>query len=118
MSNLEDKISKSYFSISEVSEITELKAYVLRYWEKEFQEIKPQKNNVGVRKYTKADIELILSIKELLYKQQFTIKGAKIKMKADKEKRNFMPSVDKNKKKELLEVKEKIESLIRFIKEE
>ena len=70
-------IKKLYYSISEVSEITELKQYVLRYWETEFIELNPNKNKAGNRIYRSHDLDLILKIKSLLYERKFTIKGAK-----------------------------------------
>ena len=67
---------KLYYSIKEVSEMTELKPYVLRYWEPEFPSLKPSKNRAGNRTYKKQDIQVILDIKKLLYQKKFTIKGA------------------------------------------
>ena len=69
-------IKKLYYSISEVSEITALKQYVLRYWETEFSQLKPNKNKAGNRIYRSHDIDRILEIKSLLYDRKFTIKGA------------------------------------------
>ena len=57
-------IKKLYYSISEVSKITDIEQYVLRYWETEFEELNPQKNRAGNRIYTNKDIRLILYIKE------------------------------------------------------
>ena len=71
------EVKKLYYSIGEVSEITKLKQYVLRYWETEFVQLKPAKNSAGNRNYRKSDIDLILDIKDLLYKRHYTIKGAK-----------------------------------------
>ena len=71
------EIKKLYYSISEVGEIAGLKQYVLRYWETEFPNLKPNKNKAGNRIYKSADLDLILEIKNLLYKRKFTIKGAK-----------------------------------------
>jgi len=76
-----NQIKKLYYSISEVSQITELKQYVLRYWETEFHQLKPNKNNAGNRNYRPQDIDLILKIKKLLYERKFTIKGAKQHLK-------------------------------------
>ena len=76
------KIEKLYYSISEVSEITQLKQYVLRYWETEFPMLHPKKNRAGNRSYRQADIDTILKIKGLLYKQKYTIEGAREKLKA------------------------------------
>lgn len=70
-------IKKLYYSISEVSKITDIEQYVLRYWETEFELLKPQKNRAGNRIYTNKDIQLILYIKELLRDKKYTIEGAK-----------------------------------------
>jgi len=70
-------IKKLYYSISEVSRITDLEQYVLRYWETEFEELKPQKNRAGNRIYASRDIKLILHIKKLLREERYTIEGAK-----------------------------------------
>jgi len=70
-------IKKLYYSISEVSKLTEIEQYVLRYWETEFDQLKPQKNRAGNRIYTNKDIQLILYIKKLLREKKYTIEGAK-----------------------------------------
>jgi len=70
-------IKKLYYSISEVSKITEVEQYVLRYWETEFEQLQPQKNRAGNRIYTNKDIKLILHIKNLLREKKYTIEGAK-----------------------------------------
>ncbi|HMN47726.1 MAG TPA: MerR family transcriptional regulator [Ignavibacteriaceae bacterium] len=70
-------IKKLYYSISEVSKITGIEQYVLRYWETEFEQLKPQKNRAGNRIYTNKDIQLILHIKTLLRERKYTIEGAK-----------------------------------------
>ena len=77
MSKIKPKVKKLYYSIGEVSEMTDLKSYVLRYWETEFNQLKPPKNRAGNRTYRQKDIEVILNIKELLYKKKFTIDGAR-----------------------------------------
>ena len=74
------QIRKLYYSISEVSKITGLKQYVLRYWETEFSQLKPPKNRAGNRTYRQKDIDVIHNIKELLYKKKFTIEGARKQM--------------------------------------
>ena len=68
--------TKLYYSMKEVSEMTKLKPYVLRYWESEIPSLKPTKNNARNRTYKKQDIEVILDIKKLLYDKKYTIKGA------------------------------------------
>lgn len=70
-------MKKLYYSISEVSKITDLEQYVLRYWETEFDNLKPAKNLAGNRIYTNKDIKLILYIKKLLRDEKYTIEGAK-----------------------------------------
>jgi DNA-binding transcriptional MerR regulator len=70
-------IKKLYYSISEVSKITDVEQYVLRYWETEFEQLKPQKNRAGNRIYTNKDINLIMQIKNLLREKKYTIEGAR-----------------------------------------
>lgn len=70
-------IPKLYYSISEVSRLTGLEQYVLRYWETEFDELRPQKNRAGNRIYSNKDIKFILKIKDLLREKRYTIEGAK-----------------------------------------
>lgn len=77
MSRVQPKVKKLYYAIGEVSELTELKAYVLRYWETEFSQLKPPKNRAGNRTYRQRDIDIILNIKDLLYNKKFTIDGAR-----------------------------------------
>jgi DNA-binding transcriptional MerR regulator len=68
---------KLYFKIGEVSTITELPAYVLRFWESEFSQINPRRTDSGQRLYRPKDVTLILKIKHLLYEKKFTIQGAR-----------------------------------------
>jgi len=75
---------KLYYSISEVAHMTRLEAYVLRFWEKEFPMLKPRKNRGGNRTYQKSDIEMINRIKQLLYKENYTIEGARNRLKGIK----------------------------------
>lgn len=72
---------KLYYSISEVAQITSIKPYVLRFWEKEFPLLKPKKNRAGNRSYQQKDIDLINQIKHLLYQEGYTIEGAKSRLK-------------------------------------
>ena len=91
-------IKKLYYSISEVSRITGLEQYVLRYWETEIPELKPAKNRAGNRIYTNKDIKLIMHIKQLLRDEKYTIEGAKQVMK------EFTPEPDNGEQLELLSV--------------
>ena len=68
---------KLYFKIGEVAELTGVKPHVLRYWESEFVRFRPGKGRNKQRLYRRQDIELVLCLKDLLYRQGFTIAGAK-----------------------------------------
>lgn len=72
--------AKMYYSISEVADMTGVKAHVLRYWETEFPSLRPKKNRAGNRNYRPKDIKAILVIRDLLYKEGFTISGARKKL--------------------------------------
>ncbi len=72
---------KSYYRIGEVAKITGVKPYVLRYWETEFRPILPPKSKSGQRMYRRREIEAILLVKRLLYKQRFTIAGARRRLR-------------------------------------
>src|SRR5690349_25010331 len=71
---------QEFFSISEVCELTGLKAHVLRYWESQFRFLNPAKNRSGNRVYQRKEIELILLVKHLLYTEKYTIDGARQKL--------------------------------------
>ncbi len=74
-------IQKLYYSISDVSQVTDVKQHVLRYWESEFPELKPTKNRAGNRTFKSRDVKIIFLIKRLLYQEKFTIEGAKNKLR-------------------------------------
>lgn len=70
-------LDKGNYSIGEVSRMTGIKAFVLRYWETEFPMLEPEKGSNGRRSYRQEDVDLILKIKRLLYDEGFTIAGAR-----------------------------------------
>ena len=72
--------SKRYFTISEASSLCNVEAHVLRYWEQEFSQLSPIKRRGNRRYYQRHDVMLIRHIKELLYNNGYTIKGAKQKL--------------------------------------
>src|SRR5437773_8597218 len=74
---------KLYFRIGEVSELCHLPAYVLRFWETEFPQLKPVKSNTGQRMYRRKDVDAALRIKKLLYEEGFTIAGARQQLRSD-----------------------------------
>jgi DNA-binding transcriptional MerR regulator len=76
--------SKLYFKIGEVSEITGMEPYVIRYWESEFKSIKPSRTQSNQRVYRRKDVESILEIKRMLYEEKLTIAGARRKLQDKK----------------------------------
>lgn len=74
---------KLYYKIGEVATILNVKTHVLRYWETEFSVLRPVKSRSNQRLYRRKDVETALLIKDLLYRQGFTIAGARQKLKAD-----------------------------------
>lgn len=74
-------LRKLYYSIGEVSQITDVPAHVLRYWETEFPQLNPKKGRGGNRMYQARDLELVQQIKSLLYDRRFTIAGARAELR-------------------------------------
>ena len=118
MNSNTNSIKKLYYSIGEVSKITDLKQYVLRYWETEFKQLNPNKNKAGNRTYRQKDIDTILQIKNLLYKEKFTIVGARkmlmqpvkdIKVAVKTEKKVLTTSIDK---KTLVKIRNDLKSIL------
>jgi DNA-binding transcriptional MerR regulator len=72
-----------YFRIGEVSRLCRLPAYVLRFWETEFSQLKPTKSSTGQRMYRRKDVENVLHIKKLLYEEGFTIAGARQQLREE-----------------------------------
>jgi DNA-binding transcriptional MerR regulator len=72
-----------YFRIGEVARLCRLPAYVLRFWETEFSQLKPIKSSTGQRMYRRKDVESVLRIKKLLYEEGFTIAGARQHLRAE-----------------------------------
>ena len=68
------------YKIGEVCKLADVQPYVLRYWETEFPQLAPNKSGGGQRLYTRREIDTVLRIKELLYRDGFTIAGAKKKL--------------------------------------
>lgn len=78
-----NKKEKIFFSISKVARIVEIKPHVLRYWETEFNNLKPERSESGQRRYRQKDLDLILRIKDLLYNKKYTISGAREVLKKE-----------------------------------
>ncbi len=104
--NRRQQSSKQFFRIGEVSRLTGLEPYVLRYWETEFPQIKPDKSKSGQRLYTRQDLDAIGQIKGLLYDEGYTIAGAKKKLNGRAERQNLRAAVETAKRelRDLLEI--------------
>jgi DNA-binding transcriptional MerR regulator len=105
---------KLYYKIGEVSEITGIEPYVLRYWESEFRIVSPSRTHSKQRLYRKKDLELILEIKKLLYEEKFTIAGAKKKLqktKVLKDQQMKLELPEKRFREALIRVKKELEDL-------
>lgn len=81
----EQKIEKLYYTIGEVAKMFDVNTSLIRFWEKEFDIIKPKRNNKGNRLFTKTDVENFYIIYHLVKEKGLTLDGAKKKMKDNKE---------------------------------
>ena len=110
---LEELEQKEYFSIGDVRRITGVPEYSVRYWEAEFNLIRPIRLESGHRRYTKEDVYTILKIKDLIYKHKLTLEGAKKQLS-----RYQLPGINNNKHprtdvKLLTEIKETLADLLK-----
>ena len=113
--SVQEPESKLYRSISEVSEMLDVKAHVLRYWETQFSMLRPKKNRAGNRMYRPDEVRLLLRIKELLYERRYTIAGARRSLLDDRkldEPQVEIAFSEADRKLLLIEVKEEIKSLL------
>ena len=113
--SVQEPESKLYRSISEVSEMLDVKAHVLRYWETQFSMLRPKKNRAGNRMYRPDEVRLLLRIKELLYERRYTIAGARRSLLDDRkldEPQVEIAFSEADRKLLLMEVKEELKSLL------
>ncbi len=102
-------MKKLYYSISEVSKLAEVEQYILRYWESEFEQLRPSKNRAGNRVYTNEDIKLIFKIKKLLRDEKYTVEGAKRVLEEVDDKIENLDSLNTNTEvEEIIDEKEKL----------
>ena len=80
-----------FFRIGDVSQLSGLEAYVLRFWEGEFPSLSPKKTSSGQRQYRRKDVETVLEIKRLLYDEGYTIAGARKAMRARSRRKKSTP---------------------------
>ena len=111
--------NKLYFKIGEVSTITGVEPYVLRYWESEFKAIKPSRTQSKQRIYRRKDVELILEIKKILYDEKFTIAGARKRLQSVKSENKQQLALDftvkKDHQKILKEIKAELKALRKLL---
>ncbi|MBM4166550.1 MAG: MerR family transcriptional regulator [Ignavibacteria bacterium] len=117
----QNNIKRLYYSITEVSKITGIEPYTLRYWQDVFEQLHPSKNRGGKRAYTNYDIKIILQIKELTRNQRFTLEGAKniLRQWSDENKLDTQLntiSFETNVTEELYKTNEKLKADLREVK--
>jgi len=100
----QESIPDKYFSVQKVSEITQLPSYVLRFWERQFRQLHPQRTRGGHRRYQKEDVELILRIRDLLHERKLTIKGAKEELKGRERQNLIDPAILEKELEEVLDI--------------
>jgi DNA-binding transcriptional MerR regulator len=112
----ESIVKKAYYSIGDVCDLTGLKPHVLRYWETQFDVLRPTKNRAGNRVFRPKDIELILLVKNLLYDQKYTIEGANQKLLEMRREGDLEVGQQGILEPELLStMKEELESLVKIL---
>ncbi len=107
-------MEKLYYSISEVARIFQVNQSHLRYWEKEFEQLRPKRNAKGTRFYTKEDILVLKQISFLVNEQKLTLEGAKKKLGENKDQVSKQHEITERLKK----VKKELQGIARFLNEE
>lgn len=105
------------YKIGEVCKVADLQPYVLRYWETEFPQLSPNKSGGGQRLYTKRELDIILRIKDLLYKEGFTIAGAKKKLETDAVETPAVPTPARAENPSLQKIKQELRDLLELLRE-
>jgi len=108
-----ERQGKMYYSISEAAKLVGVEPYVLRFWEKEFPQIKPKKNRAGNRIYRPEDIKKVTGIKRLLHDEGYTIEGARKLLKQGGQTADLGPNSDEVKR-VLREIRNELENLIKL----
>ena len=113
MAMLDNGITKLYYTIGEVASMVEEEAHVLRYWETEFDSLRPRKNRAGKRVYTKDDVDVVFRIRHLLRDEKFTIDGARQALKREK---SGSPAVSDSTQ-QLIEVRSFLQKMLDRVKD-
>ena len=106
--------NKIFYKVGEVSQLVGVESYVLRYWEKVFPQLKPEKDESGQRVYVRSDIDLIMRIKNLLHQERYTIDGAKKKLRQESKDRSQKQPVVENSQ-ELVDTLKEVRHILREI---
>lgn len=106
---------KQYFRIGEVAEIAQVEPYVLRFWESEFEGLRPTKSSTNQRRYTRRDVELVLRIRDLLYDDGYTINGARKRLRRSA--KDAKPEVPPRTRAVLDRIRGEVEQLLRLVDE-
>ena len=115
---------RMFFKIGDVSEIAGVETHVLRFWESEFPTLRPRKTSSGQRQYRRKDVETVLSIKELLYQDGYTIAGARRVLRTGARSRAGAASADgecaaakqRAFKKALQEIRSELKQILELVK--
>jgi DNA-binding transcriptional MerR regulator len=110
MLKIKNRIEKVYYSIGEVAELFEVNPSLIRYWEKEFSILKPQKTRKGNRMFTSKDIDTLRVIYHLVKERGYTLQGAREKLRQNRE--------EVEKKMEIAETLGRVKSFLLEIKKE
>ncbi len=105
-------MKKLYYSIGEVSDITDVDAHVLRYWETVFKELSPKKNKAGNRVYKESDIETILKLKELIQEKKYSTEGAQQVLEKEQNGEDDETEVPVSVRKDLKEIRHFLSQLL------
>ena len=108
---MEENTDKLFYTITEVAEMFKVNASLIRFWEKEFEVLKPRKSNKGNRLYTKKDIENLRVIYHLVKEKGFTLQGAKEKLKEK-------PVESQNKNLEAIEKLQRVKTFLQDLKKQ
>jgi DNA-binding transcriptional MerR regulator len=108
---MEENTEKLFYTITEVAEMFKVNASLIRFWEKEFDVLKPRKSNKGNRLYTKKDIENLRVIYHLVKEKGFTLQGAKEKLKEK-------PVESQNKNLEAIEKLQRVKTFLQDLKKQ
>lgn len=101
---------KLFFRIGEVSRLTGIEPYVLRYWETEFDALQPPKGRTGQRRYRRQDVETVMKIQHLLYEEKFTIAGARQHLREEAGAARLPGTVET-----LRQIRQELEAIVRLL---